>query len=358
MKARLISRNSFDLVRLFAAMQVAFLHSVEFMSPHHITSFWFRILENFPGVPIFFFISGFLISRSYENNNSIKEYGVNRALRIFPALHICVLLNILLVAATGYMTHVHVGYGDIFLLYLAKTTIFQFYNPDFMRGFGDGVLNGSLWTICVELQFYILLPLLYKVMDGRTKKDANIILMCTIIIFLLFNRLLYHYQGDYANTIYWKLIRVSFFPWFYMFLVGVFFQRNFDFFWSISTRVSLITLLIIYFGYASLMRAAGLTVDNSIGPFLYFPLAFIVFRISFSMLTEVAELLNKNDVSYGIYIYHMPIANVFIYYGLINSMIYPLLVLLLSILISLFSWFLIEKPCLRLKRHPLNPVGI
>lgn len=36
----------------------------------------------------------------------------------------------------------------------------QFYNPDWLRGFGTGVLNGSLWSIPVELQYYVLLPFL------------------------------------------------------------------------------------------------------------------------------------------------------------------------------------------------------
>lgn len=308
MKDILISHNSFDLVRLFAVTQVALCHSIEFMSPQYTSTFWFKVFEVFPGVPIFFFVSGFLISRSYEQNSNIKEYALNRALRIFPALHVCVLLNILMIAAlTGYFVLVNVKYDDLFLLYLAKTTIFQFYNPDFMRGFGDGVLNGSLWTVCVELQFYLLVPVLYAVIS-KQKKNVNIMLACAVVVFMVFNRLLYHYHDEYAYTVYWKLFRVSFIPWFYMFLVGVFFQKNFNFFCTMLKSINLVALLVLYVGYVFLMQAAGFTLDNSISPLIYFPFVFIVFRVIFSKLTVVSSLLRKNDISYGVYIYHMPIA--------------------------------------------------
>jgi peptidoglycan/LPS O-acetylase OafA/YrhL len=82
-----------------------------------------------------FFISGFLISRSYEKTGSLADYWRNRALRIFPALHVCVLLNLLLVLGTGYFALVGAHFWQIAVLYLAKTTIFQLYNPDFMRDF-------------------------------------------------------------------------------------------------------------------------------------------------------------------------------------------------------------------------------
>lgn len=43
-------------------------------------------IDLFPGVPIFFFISGFLISKSFEENSVLKEYALNRILRIYPGL--------------------------------------------------------------------------------------------------------------------------------------------------------------------------------------------------------------------------------------------------------------------------------
>jgi peptidoglycan/LPS O-acetylase OafA/YrhL len=154
--------NSLDAMRLLAASEVAIEHTFEFMLDERPDNLFFDILELFPGVPIFFFISGYLISKAYERSPNNWEYAKNRILRLYPALIICVAVNIMMVGATGYFSISQASNSDIALLFLGKTTFFQFYNPDFMRAFGDGVLNGSLWTICVELQFYILTPLLYR----------------------------------------------------------------------------------------------------------------------------------------------------------------------------------------------------
>ncbi len=64
-------KNNFDLIRLFAAFQVALVHVFRIMEIETawVGSFILHLFYLFPGVPIFFFISGFLISRSYENNS-------------------------------------------------------------------------------------------------------------------------------------------------------------------------------------------------------------------------------------------------------------------------------------------------
>src|SRR6202011_6269624 len=76
--------NNFDLLRLLAALQVAVVHSIGFLKP---TRYFARLMEagldRFPGVPIFFVISGVLISKSYERSDSLRDYIRNRCLRIF-----------------------------------------------------------------------------------------------------------------------------------------------------------------------------------------------------------------------------------------------------------------------------------
>ncbi len=50
-----------------------------------------------------------------------------------------------------------------------QVSFLQFFNPEQFRGFGIGVANGALWTITVELQFYVFIPLLYATVFGRWK---------------------------------------------------------------------------------------------------------------------------------------------------------------------------------------------
>jgi peptidoglycan/LPS O-acetylase OafA/YrhL len=359
-----ISENNFDLIRLFAATQVAVLHIFSYLSPlvyTHPTPLQgavIRLLEMFPGVPTFFFISGFLISRSYERVGALREYARNRSLRIFPALYVCVAVNLLMVWATGYFAANGVSLPQVLLLYIAKTTFLQFYNPDFMRHFGDGVLNGSLWTLCVELQFYFLIPLVYKLLPSDGKRTTNIVFIVLIVFSIVCNRLLYANQHDFGGSNYWKLARVSFLPWFYMFLTGVLVQKNFDVLCRLLPRNSFLIFVPAYIAYAAFMLRLGFSFHNEISPLLYFPLAAAVLASAYSAPTLARRLLRGNDLSYGIYIYHAPFMNMFLYYGWQNQAIYSAMVIVITVIMAVVSWFAIERPSLSQKHRTIHPLPV
>lgn len=345
--------NSLDLLRLIAATQVAVLHSFEF-TMHEVTGHWaFELLRLFPGVPIFFFISGYLITKSFERSPSLLDYLRNRGLRIFPALILCVFVNLLMVGWTGYFEEVNASFADIAILFVAKTTILQFYNPDFMRAFGDGVLNGSLWTICVELQFYLVVPILYRLFSLKEKSQIGL-LLGLLAIFMIFNRLLYLSSDEYSDFILWKLFRVSFIPWIYMFLFGMFVQRNFDFFANLISRVNLFLLAFAYITFAYSLSKLGLEFGNGIPPYVYFPLAILVFRFAYYKPEFTHQTLKGNDISYGIYIWHMPLVNQLLFISEKISVLDVVAVIVLSICLALISWVLLEKNMLKLKHFSLQ----
>jgi peptidoglycan/LPS O-acetylase OafA/YrhL len=148
--------NNFDLIRLLAAMQVVVSHGGEYLG----VALWrplMTVLGFLPGVPIFFVVSGFLISLSWERAPSAGHYLRNRLLRIYPALWVCLLISIAIFLSAGVRPD---SFRHFAAWVVAQATVVQFYNPTFLRSFGVGVLNGSLWTIPVELQFYLVLPFL------------------------------------------------------------------------------------------------------------------------------------------------------------------------------------------------------
>ena len=346
------NQNNFDLIRLFAASQVACLHAGEHLSSDALTTVnqW---LQLFPGVPIFFLISGFLISRSYEQRRSSREYFRNRALRISPALWVCAAVSLVLVWLTNYRIFDQVGLTGFGGWLIAQLSFIQFYNPDFLRGYGVGVLNGSLWTISVELQFYLVVPALYWVLGRFDPRRHNCLLLSLLLLFAGINWCFFHFETTFSETVV-KLIGVSFFPWFYMFLLGVCLQRNFPLVGTmLRHRRILLPASVIVVILVQLMGWSK--TGNGLSVVCFALLALVVLLLAYSAPWLSERLLRRNDASYGIYIYHMPLANFFRQVELVGNA-GALLALTGTALLSVCSWRFIEKKALAHKAHSLRAV--
>lgn len=350
--------NNFDLIRLFAAFQVVFAHGCHYLnvSGNPIIQYVWQLFVYFPGVPIFFITSGFLISASFERQMNLKIYFWNRFLRIYPALWLGFALAMLMIYMTGYFKQADVTTSSFLFWTLAQNTFVQFFNPDFMRGFGIGVLNGSLWTITVELQFYLLVPILYSfIKQFQHKQDrANFFLCLLIVVFVLIN-----FICNYFIPNAWflrKLVEVTFLPHFYQFLFGVFLQRNLAKFYPYCAN-KFFWYFILYFVVCFSLRHHIAVGSNNPNYFIVFLLGLTLISFAFSFKQLSQQLLHDQDISYGIYIYHMLVINVFIYYGWLGSIGYFLMACICTILLAVFSWFMVEKPALRLKKYNFKKMG-
>ncbi|MEO7860988.1 MAG: acyltransferase, partial [Nitrospirales bacterium] len=292
-----------------------------------------------------------------ESNSCLKEFFINRALRLYPGLIACVAFTIVVVMVSGYLHGKGVQWFELGLLFLAKITVFQFYNPEFMRAYGDGVLNGSLWTITVEIQFYLLIPVLFFLLSRKPPQcTANCALVVLTIVFFILNRLYAVLPDMVDKSLITKLIGVSFVPWFYIFLLGVLAQRNFELFHTyVAGKFYL--MFPLYLVSAYMLSGIGSAFGNNSNPVVAVLLVLTVFSFAYSMPTLSTKVLRGNDMSYGIYIYHMPVVNLLLYSELYRKTEYGFVALMACILLGAISWLTVEKPALRLKRHPLFTVG-
>jgi peptidoglycan/LPS O-acetylase OafA/YrhL len=340
-------KNNFDLIRLLAALQVVIIHGCHHFEVEY--GGWFlKVLSIFPGVPIFFVTSGFLISASLERSKSLGDYFKNRFLRIYPALWSCFLLSI----ATVFIFYSPDFKGDEFGKWvLAQVTIGQFYNPEFLRGYGVGVLNGSLWTIPVEIQFYLALPILYIIFRKVNWNSAFILSLTIILIFLNQKYIELNYYSDSIVT---KLIGVSLFPYLYMFIFGILLQRNLNFV-KIYLSKNAIFFLILYLivtisSFLLEFRYSG----NYLNPVSSFFLSLLVISTAYTSESRFSSILNGYDISYGIYIYHMVFVNVLIQLNYMSPLMNLLAMIIITIFTALISWKFIEKPSLSLKRYSIR----
>jgi peptidoglycan/LPS O-acetylase OafA/YrhL len=347
--------NNFDLIRLLAAMQVAIVHSMHHLGITPQNGVFMMLTSFFPGVPIFFFVSGFLISQSFDRNPSIPDFVRNRWLRIYPALIVCFAASVLSVLATGYFGSVPVDWKSMLAWVAAQLTFLQFYNPGFMRHYGTGVLNGSVWTICVELQFYALTPVFQRLINARGWGNVhrNARWLGLIVIFVILNQVYSRLGPTHDESLWFKLLGVTFIPWVYMFLVGAFAQSNFAFFRSglVGRGFTVIAVYLAIAVCAEYWLNWGF--GNLINPLLFVALALVVFTAAFSRPTASDHVIRRNDISYGVYIYHMPVVNLLLAVGLGGSGRGLWVAIFATGALALLSWILVEKPALAFKRHPL-----
>lgn len=332
--------NNFDLLRIMAALQVVFVHCVEHMGLEHGPVY--NVITLIPGVPIFFVLSGFLVAASYERAPNLRSYFTYRFLRIYPALWVCLVVSTM----TAVLAGVRFDAAEFIPWALAQASIVQFYNPDFLRGYGVGVINGSLWTITVELQFYLAVPFI-SMMLARARKP-NAALLIGIAAFLILNRLFVEHTAHQRGFVE-KLIEVTLFPYLYLFLVGVFLQRNMS-----LVRRFLFGKAWLWFPLfivvTTAMDAAGLNVrGNHLHPISAVLLAFAAVSAAYT-LPNLHKVLLGHDLSYGLYIYHMPFINLALALGL-KSTGAAWACAAIALFTALASWRLVERPALGLKHR-------
>lgn len=337
--------NNFNLIRLLAATQVLVVHGLnhlEFEGPL-VTA-----LKVVPGVPTFFFISGLLIFTSYKRtrDQGMRAFFRNRVLRIFPALWACVLVSVLAVAATGYLATQGISLFQLGLWLAGQGSFFQFYNPDFMRGFGVGVLNGALWTISVELQFYALTPALFWLLARSRFRFAA--LAAASLAVNLYLRL----YPDWTN-IGLKLVYVSFLPWIYMFMLGSFLANSPKLMNQLHQWLRLRWLVPAYVASMVLIGSYEDNANNAINPISFLLLAGCVLRLSSVRLPlpeRLAQFIARQDFSYGLYLYHMPVLNLLIFLGWFSARGNLAAVFAVTAVLAMASWYVVEKPALQHKR--------
>ncbi|RYU96131.1 acyltransferase family protein [Emticicia agri] len=343
--------NNFDLIRLMAAFQVLIWHGAEHLNIFDANDPFLSILFHFPGVPIFFTISGFLISHSLERNNfNLKKYFRNRALRIYPALWMCTILTGLLLI---YFIQ-PIVIKDLFIWFVAQITFLQFYVPTSLKAWGAGHPNGSLWSVAVELQFYLILPiLLYFINQPKRLLHKNIRIAVLFVLAVLTTYFINTSSWIHAHELLSKVLGNTVFYYLYFFLTGIAIYKNFRWIEKYLKGKVFIWLL-IYAAYVLLFQTwLKLYIDpytvSILGIIANTLLSLLTLSFAFSFVNLSKNLLQENDISYGIYIYHLPVINIMISLRFFGS-IWDLIVMAMAVtIIAYTSWKLIEQRALRAK---------
>jgi peptidoglycan/LPS O-acetylase OafA/YrhL len=338
--------NNLDLMRLFFAVQVMVMHAINQLSVDEQSDFaLLHFMSYLPGVPAFFFVSGFLIYAAYEKSISNKHYFRNRFYRIFPGLFFVSLGGLFFVILVRYLNSD--GSGSILeysVWFVSQITIGQAWNPDSFRDLGLGVVNGALWTITVEILFYIAIPIIFWL--ERIFKFTTHFLLVLSFVFYYFGESIFSgfTIADKELNEYLTLTPVI---WGWMFMFGTLAYKNIliinrYFSYLILGLPVMVVCILGDFSLPIIFESAG----NRLGILYFIALSALIIFFGFS--SRVIDI--KIDLSYGVYIWHSLIINLFLVLDIFSvpSVIFG------SLGMALLSWVYVEKPALKMKSNSLR----
>lgn len=305
----------------------------------------------FPGVPVLFFISGFLVSLSYRQT-AFWPYLIKRVLRVYPPLWASVIVTVILLFGLGLVQPQTLPWGRFSLWLLGQLTFVFVYHPDFFSHVGIGVLNGSLWAIPVIVQFYILLPWLFRLDARLTARFGNLGLAVVLLAAAMANVLGHYLHNHHESAITKVLMMCTIIPMFFIFMLGYVAQRNFGTFWA-GNRWAWLGWLVAYLTAFALFHLAGLRWGrNDINPVLVTLLSLTIVNLAYlppssrPWYNAARLFLQKNDISFGMFVYHMLVLNLLVHYDILANN-WPLRLTAFfvgTILLATVSMFWLERP--------------
>lgn len=331
--------NNFDLLRFLFAFLVFLVHAY-ILSGAESLSILSEVFSTEIAVKSFFVVSGFLIFMSYENSRDIKNYFSKRVRRIYPAYFFVVVASTLLGGL--FSTYSWREYFSLQVLkYLAANLMFlNFLQPSLPGLFENNTLqavNGALWTLKVEVMFYLLVPLVVMAFRKFGRMPVMLLLyICSVGYSMAMESLASKTGAGFYLELQRQLPgQLAFF------LAGAAGYYYFQYLAKYAQWLVLIALAI--FVLRSWLPLAAVQ-----------PVALGIIVIYFACVFPCVGNFGKyGDFSYGIYIVHFPILQLLVSRGLFKQ--YPWLMLLLAgamiVTIAFFLWHFVEKRFLRKSSH-------
>ncbi len=335
--------NSIGLARLLLAGAVVYGHSWYFAArdTEEPVSRWLFAGADAPapiGVKGFFVLSGYLVLGSEQRLESARRFLWHRFLRIYPGLWACLLVTGLLFPLVAWSLGHGVPHWSSAWRYVVANAVLirEAYAVEglFAHVPRAGDLNGSLWTLPYEIACYVGLAAFGWL--GLTRRGST----WPWLVAAGFLALYIH-----------DLVRPE---------AGVFFKsegRRLCVWFVVGGAVALADPVRVRAAARGLWAALGVAAyavacrtgaATLLGPFLLLP---TFLWLMWGLPWHDFETRARGDYSYGLYIYACPVQQALAAMHLheTNLSVYIAASFLVTLLLAVASWHLVEKHALRLK---------
>lgn len=311
--------NSFNLLRLLAAIAVIYHHCYPATGRPPVR--WMDTNPGELGVAVFFVVSGYLVTASLQRSTSIRDYLMKRILRVEPALLVSVAVTALVIGAalTTLPLATYFRSPQVYL-YVVRNALMYPVTYDLPGVFANNplphIVNASLWTLRLEFSCYLgLAALAWGGLLNRWVVAGLSAAAGAAFVVLHVGRPDLAAAGALHQVYYAALDG-------FLFLGGSLVQ--------LSER-----------RHAGWLAFAGL-------PLLLTPLWPFALPALVVTIGEMRSFRLPADVSYGLYIYAFPLQQILAGAGVLSFWT----ALAATVPFAIASWFIVERPALRLKPKP------
>ncbi|MBR4598620.1 MAG: acyltransferase [Treponema sp.] len=318
-------QNNFTLLRMLCCLIIIYEHSV-FLS----NSSYINLNLCWYAVRVFFILSGFWVTFSLLRSKSLKEYALKRFKKIFPLYWTIVIGFALILSSVSSLSFYEYFKNIDFYKYLAanlSTLNFLCQSlPGVFEGLPlEGAVNGALWTIKVEVGFYIILPFILFLINKFSKKfTENIEMNGLIILFIIFIlSVTYSVLCDFVCKHYGLSDSLKHqLPAFMTYFVC---GMTFCLYWE---KLETLLNYLIFPAFIIIILIKFMPVEFI--SYIFIPICLSIVVFWFGTHIIFFSSLCKDDYSYGMYLIHVPFLMLCVQYGYFESNFYFALFLVFS----------------------------
>jgi len=312
----------FLILRIVLASAVLFSHFPLITG----TKQTFGLMSPTLAVQAFFVISGWVVSASFARSATSSGFWLRRVARLYPLYFFVIVTQAVLALMIARPS---AGYGAELLRYLTVNGAFMnFLQPALFGLLNDApvkAFNPSLWTLKLEVIFYVLTPLLVTFVRSQRALGTAALFVGSLV--------LYHLSHWHSEA-----LARQFPGQFRFFAAGIVC-------WQLSEHVRVKSRTWLALSSAIAFYVANRTVDiPSLGALQPVSVALFVFGAAYAL----PEPKRMPDVSYGIYMWHGPLIQFALLLGLSMSLWGACAA---TLLVATLSWYGVEKPAIHWARR-------
>lgn len=323
--------SGFDYLRVALALSVIIWHSFQICIPGLTLAGWHRPLVA-AILPMFFALSGFLVTGSLLRTPYAYEFVALRAIRILPALAMETVLSLLLIGSVFTSLSLRAYFLNPETLAYAANILgwVHFTLPGVFQTHPLATVNQSLWTIPYELECYLVLVLLrvFRILRSRT---FLLLIVILLQVALPAQSLLQHGIPSSTWPVPGRSLVIAFLFGVALFLFRDRIRLNLGLFFVAAVAM----MIFLYF--------------PAISYFAPLPAAYVTLFVGLTNPPRT-KLIDSGDYSYGLYLYGFPVQQAL--YGLGFTQWWEILVMAVPTAFgcAAFSWFIVEKPLLNRRK--------